>query len=335
MAIATIQAFLVDPSKAGGLPICVGNDVALSGKVFDLLQDIFISNNIRTEFEITFNPNAAGKQQNDFRDSLIFYHAAPSVATATPLAEKLSSVTDQRSGKGLLFLMTGTSGPHQRVVVSRFPAKQAILAEVGKAGLGVEFLDQVFIRNVKTYKSIRLEAVNPAVEFWTGMVTDLQAGGGAENISEYWIKDFLTADFTETPTAGTRRLANALKAAAKKSNATIKTEIAAAVSLASNLFAKKVVSIDDFCKQVGFSKATIDAVVSEVKKSSLASKQFIFSASDFRNVLPYRTVEMNSGAILTAPSGRFEEVFSVRDMGLGVKEYSTEGRIRDERVNAR
>lgn len=96
-----------------------------------------------------------------------------------------------------------------------------------------------------------------------------------------------------------------------------------------------MVSIDDFCKQVGFSKATIDAVVSEVKKSSLASKQFIFSASDFRNVLPYRTVEMDSGAILTAPSGRFEEVFSVRDMGLGVKEYSTEGRIRDERVNAR
>jgi hypothetical protein len=64
--------------------------------------------------------------------------------------------------------------------------------------------------------------------FWSGRAIDQQLNPLSGEPSNYWISDFLLSDFTTTPPAGTRRLAIALRDAARKAPLSIKQELIAA-----------------------------------------------------------------------------------------------------------
>ena len=334
MALKAIHAFLIYAGKGDAKASAIsGSKLAQSGKLFELLRSIYVADPDRRDFEVTFKPTPDGKQQNDCRDDMVAYATNPTLKNGRAIAKRLQSVTDNRSGIGLLFLMNGTHGLKRRLVVSRFPADQAILAQIAKTGLDLEFLDQVFIRRMAAYKALLLEDQNLMTGFWTGIATDRQAGGDAENISRYWITDFLSADFSETPAAGTRRLAEALKKAIKSNpNIDVKKEIASAATLAKNAFSGKQTSIIQFCEHFGFGVSTQQSVIAQLPKASLADKTFKFDAKEFSSKLPYRTIEMENGAILTAPSGKFNQVFQMTKKDGDVVEYSTKGRVSDERI---
>ena len=256
--------------------------------------------------------------------------------TGKAIAERLQNATDNRSGMGLLFVMTGQHGPRFRLVVSRFPANAAIMAEVSEDKLDVAYLEQVFIKRMSAYKAILLEDPNPQSNFWRGMATDRQAGGSPENISNYWIDDFLDADFSDTPQAGTRRLAEALRDAVRINPVmSVKSEIAAAASLAATALAGKSTSVEAFCAHFGLSDDASSTIKAQLSKPGLASKTFVFDAKEFRVKIPFRTVEMESGAILTAPSEKFNKVFEMQEGPDGIVEYRTRGRVADQRMKGR
>lgn len=298
-----------------------------------MLNEIFSGEPSARDFEVTFNADADGKQINQCRTLLVEFQASPTLDGGKKIAERLQEVTDNRSGIGLLFLISGTFGLKERLVVSRFPTDKAILAEVDSEGLDVEFLEQVFIKRLSAYKALMLEHKTPKDGYWSGVATDRQAGGSGENISEYWLRDFLDADFSETPAAGTRRLATTLKAAIRANpNLGVKAEIASASSLASGFFEGKTLSIKEFCDHFGFSKMTKETIKNQLSKSSLFSKTFKFDPSEFKKTAPYRTIELNTGAILTAPNDDFEKVFKSSPAKDGEVEYTTQGRISDQRL---
>jgi len=334
MAIKAIHAYLVHPGKGIATPPAIsGKKLPHSGDLYELLRSIFVANPERRDFEIMFKIPTSGAQQNDCRDEMVAYSSSSSLANGQRIAKRLQLATDSRSGIGLLFLICGNNGLKQRLVVSRFPANEAIRAEIASGGLDLQFLKQVFIRRFHAYKALLLEDANPSAGFWSGMVTDRQAGGTAENISQYWMTDFLSADFSETPAEGTRRLAEALKKAAKLNpNLEVKSEIASAVTLAKSVFTGQTTSINEFCNHFGFSESTKNTIVAQLPKQSLADKTFSFDPSVFKERLPYRTVEIENGAILTAPSADFAEVFQVEEKEDGVVEYSTVGKVADERL---
>lgn len=297
-----------------------------------MLEGIFASDIGPHDFEITFNPLPDGTQANECRSLLLAFQAAPTIETGAPIAVRLQQVTDNRSGTGLLFLLAGNHGLRKRSVISRFPTDQAVLADTSAGGLAVEFLEQVFIKRLSSYKALLVEHEKPNNGYWKGIATDRQAGRSGEHISEYWLKEFLNADFSETPAQGTRRLARALKDAVKSSSSlSVKSEIAHASSLASTAFAGKSLTIGQFCDHFGFSAAAKDIIKSSLPKSSLFGKMFKFDPGEFKNVAPYRTVEMNTGALLTAPNDDFEEIFESHEIG-GQIEYTTRGTVRDQRI---
>ena len=234
LAILKAFAFLIPPGKGatGGGSIS-GKEIAVSsGKLSEMLDGIVSGDSSPRDFDVTFNAAADGSQANECRKLLVKFEAKPTANAGRRIAERLQGVTDNRSGIGLLFLLTGTSGLKKRLVVSRFPTDQAILAEVGAEGLAVEFLEQVFIKRLSSYKAVMLQHKTPKNGFWKGTATDRQAGQSGEHISEYWLKDFLDADFSETGAAGTRRLATALKQALRANpNLKSKAEIAHAIQL--------------------------------------------------------------------------------------------------------
>lgn len=337
MASVKIHAFLVHPGKnVTPMPTLSGKSLPSSGKLYDLLADIFHAQPDQRDFEVTFRPAKDGTQQNDCRDVIVAFQASPTLTRAKTIAERLQSVTDNRSGMGLLFLMSGQHGTRFRILISRFPANQAIMADIDSNGLDVKFLEQVFIKRMTAYKALMIEDPSPATTFWIGTATDRQAGGSPENISSYWLDDFLEADFSETPRAGTRRLAEALKKAVRANPVlSVKAEIAAAVSLAPSVFKNKTTSIDQFCNHFALSTDAQDSIKSQLSKPALSAKTFKFDTKEFKKKVPYRTIEMETGAILTAPSDQFDKVFDVTTKANGLVEYTTRGRVADQRMTGR
>lgn len=337
MTSLKLHTFLVHPGKGiNPLPGLSGTELSGSGKLIDLLTNIFRADPDLRDFEVTFKPADDGTQENICRTLILQYQKAPTLTNAQQIVERLRDVTDRRSGIGLVFIMNGQHGIKNRTVISRFPANEAILAQVDAGGLDVEFLDQVFIRKMSAYKAIMLEDADPSAKYWSGYATDRQAGGAPENISGYWLDEFLAADFSETPKAGTKRLADALKKAVKANpNLSVKTEIASAVSLAPTALKGKMISIDDFCLHFGLSEDAVSSIKGQMRKPSLVSKKFKFDEQEFMKTVPYRSVEMDSGAILTAPSDEFDEVFAVTEESEGKVRISTEGRVSDQRMAKR
>lgn len=336
MSIANAFAFLTPPGKgASGSAAISGKELVIGpDKLSTMLAGIFSSNPSPRDFDITFNRSLAGKPENVCRSLLIAFNAKPDFSSALEIAKRLYSVTDNRSGLGLLFILSGTLALKQRVVVSRFPTDEAILAEVASSGLAVEFLEQVFIKRLSSYKAVMLEHENPGNGFWSGVATDRQAGQSGEHISEYWLKDFLDADFSETPAAGTKRLANALKSAQKSSSSlAVKTQIAHASSLAASTFKGKALSIEGFCDHFGFDEDTRNAIKNQLSKPSLFSKPFKFDTTEFKAIVSYRTIELDTGALLTAPNDDFESIFETEDLPGKKVRYFTEGAVRDQRLS--
>ena len=159
---------------------------------------------------------------------------------------------------------------------------------------------------------------------------DKQTNHGIQAIADYWIVDFLKSDFTTTPATGTKRLALALKKASSNSqDPDVKREVVAAALLAAN-FPKNTMTIKDFCDHFHMSKATRVAVEASVSPA-LFNDKFKFDKDEFIKHISYKQVEMDSGAVLSAPVDKFEQCFEERQRN-GIVTFSTSGNVVDQRL---
>jgi hypothetical protein len=332
MAIEKIHSYMLRPRKGTTEDRDIGGTaVPLEGRLFELLNDIYSSD--ECDIAISFNPAADGTQHNQCRELIVEYLNGPTLARGRRLADRLEKVTDHRSGMGLLFLIAGREGREHKIVLSRFPADSAILAEENERELSVEFLERVFMKSATAYKAATYQDASITHGFWVGRATDKQINARITQISNYWIADFLASDFKTTAAAGTRRLAIALREAAKNStDVGVKSEIAAAVTLARGLAGRRL-SAREFAEHFQLSGAARKALQSEIKSDALADERFQFDVGEFVEHVPYRSVELDNGAVLTADSGEFPVIFQreVIESDRNRVRFSTEGSIVNEK----
>ena len=265
-------------------------------------------------------------------DLILTYLGGPTLARGRHIVERLEAVTTHRSGLGLLFLIVGSEGKDYKVVISRFAAHSAVSAEEDQQNLSVEFLERVFMRSVHAYKAVLYRNPSLITGFWLGRAVDKQINN--QESSNYWIAEFLDSDLRTTTAAGTRRLAVALRDAAKRTaDVGVKSEIAAAVTLATGLRGQRL-SISDFTKHLRLSDAAKRAVSDEVRGVGTLEERFQFDLDEFTRHVAYRTVELDSGGLLTADAMTFDNVFhrDVIDEPEHKVRYSTEGRVISERL---
>jgi len=67
-------------------------------------------------------------------------------------------------------------------------------------------------------------------------------------------------------------------------------------------------------------------------RAELMDERFELSADEFALVAPYRSVELDNGAMLLAETTNFGTVFDVRKVAEGRTRYSTEGQVVSERL---
>ena len=331
MPVTHIHTYLVHPRTAGAAPIG-GADIPLWGDLFDMLRDIYQKSDHQCNIDISFNA-VAGAQQNPSRDLILAYVIDPTIDRGRDLAIKLQGVSDGRSGMGLLFLIKGIEGADHKVVISRFPADNGILAEMEPGGLTVEFLNRVFMKNAFSYKAAVYSGPAMQGAFWLGRAVDRQTNDPVVGLSEYWIKKFLESDYRVTPAAGTRRLALALKEAARTvAGPEDKHALAAVAALAPGLNGVQT-SGDEFLQQFPLSPAAQAAVRAAFKSPAAAAEQFVFMNDEFSQHIAYRSVQLDTGAILTAENTNFDEVFEQGPVDAeGKTTFSTTGAVVQEKL---
>ncbi len=292
MPIEHIQAFLVHPGSGGGARVDInGTPVPLEGPMYALLDGIYQRSVYECDIDITFR-HTEGRQQNACRDIILAHLGGPTIDTARVIAERLRDNTDRRSGLGLLFVILGREGGNHKIVISRFPTDSAIYVDEGAPALTVEFLERVFMKNKASYKAVLYEDRSLQAGFWSGRTVDKQLNNPAGQASDYWISDFLLSEFSATPAHGTRRLAEALKDAVRKSPLEIKQELTAAATLAGNL-AGRPVSITTFGDHFHMSKLAREALIRAAKTPRAAEEEFEFDPREFRNRIAYKSLELD------------------------------------------
>ena len=335
LAIQHIHTYLVHPGKSQPQVASIGGTTVLldGSKLFTLLDSIYSRSDVECDIDISFNHNIAGQQQNPCRDLIVDYLARPNLSRGKRIARRLQEMTDQRSGLGLLFLMAGKAGPKHKIVISRFPTDTAILADEGAHNLTVQFLERVFMKSASSYKAVVYEDSSLQAEFWAGRAVDRQITSRVIELSEYWIFDFLASNFRVTSAAGTRRLAAALRNAAKKSDLDVKREIVAAVTLAGALKGRNT-SISEFEGRFLLSDAAREAINNELRTPGVAEERFRFDFEEFNNQVGHRCLELDNGALMTAPSADFDRVFHQEVLDKKAREVriSTKGKVVGERL---
>ena len=194
------------------------------------------------------------------------------------------------------------------------------------------------MKSATSYKAVAYQDSSLTSGFWLGRAIDKQINSRITEVSNYWIFDFLDSGFQTTPAAGTKRLANALREAARKADdIAVKSEITAAVTLAEGLLRGKKTSIRGFIQQFGLSVPATTAIMGELKAPAAADEMFQFDVEEFKTQVGYRSVQLNNGGMLTAETGEFDKVFhrEIIDEREERVRYSTEGRVIDDKLRLR
>lgn len=324
--ITRIHSYLVHPSKREEKPPVVGGvELPHTGKMFAMLARLVNEARKECDIAIMFRPRTDGTQQNDCRDLLLAHLAKPTVATGRVIALKLQAVTTKRSGLGLMFIITARDQHGLQLLLSRFPAETGVTAQEQGQSLSVQFVEQIFMKNARTYKSVLYEATTIHAGFWGGLAVDRQMAD-IRGSADYWIKEFLDSDLKNTAAAGTKRVAAAIRTAINSADdPEIRQDLVSAAQLMAGRH-NRITSGEKLVQDLGLRDKTAQALRDAFPRPELFSATFKFDAREFDANLLFRSVELNNGAMMIAENTNFEKVFSPKSQGE-LTRFSTEGKI--------
>src|SRR6185312_526275 len=195
-----ILSYLVPAGKGQEEPEKVtGTEVPHAGSLFSMLASVFDHSDVECKVPIRFITD--GTQHNPVRDEIRELLKHPTLAKGRHLAERLRDVSTGKSGLGLFFLMVGHEGAQHKIVLSRFPTDEGILAEQNESSLQIEFVERIFMKSAKSYKAATYSGKSIDAGFWDGLAVDRQISAAQDQVAHYWIREFLISDFKTTSKA--------------------------------------------------------------------------------------------------------------------------------------
>jgi hypothetical protein len=334
MKLKNITCYLVHPMKHEQTKI-VPIETKLkstTSKVYQKIEAIFSDAEEECLSEIIFKPDSDGKQNNAFKDKLKSYALKQNSINGKAIANALQDVTNKQSGLGLFFIAYGEDGTKKKFVLSRFVAEEGISAKASSNKLSLEFVEKFFMKKSTSYKSAMFKGVGDLKGMTGGSAVDKQASGDKDGLARYWTNDFLHCMPKTTPAEGTIRLAKKLQETLKgTSDIAIKEEITSAITLLKNCNGQ-LLSAKEFCRQFKVSEVTKQAIKDTFKHDKLFNEEFNFDSKEFHNLLSFRSIELNTGVLITADSYGFDEKVNVEETANGLVNITTSGKIVDEKL---
>jgi hypothetical protein len=338
MEIINILSFLVSPGKNLENPPSVkGSIIPLNGNLYNMINDIFKKSDNECDIAIHFMPEENGVQNNEVRNNLIAFINDPSVDRGRSLGERLRDHTNKISGMALFFIILGKENNNIKIVLSRFPAGQGIMAEPHEDTLRVDFIERVFMKNSKYYKAALYNDSSLVGGFWKGVSIDKQVNEANHQIARYWIHGFLKSNFETTSKQGTRLFAIAIREAARKASSVREQEQLIALAILSGGLSGQDVTINAISNRYNLSEKTKELLFSQLPYRELISEHFILDEEELSKQLVITSVELDTGAILTAPPDLFDHCF-VRENLAGEQDkvrFIADGIIISETIRGR
>jgi len=338
MQITHIESFLVSPGKnMENPPDVTGIIVPLKGRLYNMLNVVFENSDTECDIPIKFKMSKDGKQINEVRNYMLAFADKPGILTGKALATRLRDYTTQKSGLALLFIILGKddNSDRKKIVLSRFPADEGIVADISSGQLQIDYIERIFMKNKKYHKAAMYKNY-PRGDWWQGLAVDKQIDGKLNELADYWIFDFLSSEFITTTKSGTRRLALAVKGATNRTDEINSKQELIAFSTFSRNQAGRKVSITKLVEDFNPSERTSELITSHYTQD-VNNETFVFDAEEFVQHVAYTSIELDNGGMLTAPQGKFDECFDreIVDDNEGIIRFSTEGRIVDEKIRSR
>ncbi len=334
MQITYIASFLVSPGKnMDNPPNVIGAMLPLLGPLYKMLNLVFEKSDEECDIPIRFVMADDGSQNNAARNIMLAFIEDPTQEKGKVVAERMRDSTTPKSGPALFFIILGKEGKQSKIVLSRFPADQGILAQLKKNTLQVEFIERVFMKNAQSYKAALYRGSSTKGDFWNGAAIDKQAN----ELANYWIYEFLSSDFESTSKAGTKRFATAIREASKKAvNLETKKQLLAFATLVHGI-AGQSASINDMAERFGLSEDSRETIISQLAHPELANDVFVLDIEEFSKSAAYSSIELDNGGILLAPPDQFDSCFhrELLNSDPNHVRFTTEGRIVDERIRGR
>lgn len=340
--IGNIIAFLVPPLKvsvkAGKQIEIVGTEIPLYGRLFNMLEDLFKRSHKECEIPIHFIPEE-GEQYNEIRANLLNYIENRDFTTAEKLALRLAGLTDNTMRECLLFFIYAEDNDNRELVLSRFPAEQGVVTSVTQRQLTVDVAEDIFLRGSHRYKAVLFSGRSLETDFWDALAVDKQVGGTSKVdrlSSDYWIKDFLKADFKLTSKRGSMIIGKAIRqAVAKTASLSIKHQLTSIAPL-TNQLNDQLFSINDLLVRFGISEETKNHLFKEIENPQVIDQKFIFNNTTFQKYLNLKVVFMDNGAIVSGPTESFDKIWEYSETSIQNEiEYKTKGKIIDEKIRTR
>jgi len=302
----------------------------LLGPLYEMLNLVFEKSDKECDIPIRFVMADDGSQNNAVRNIMLAFVEDPVLKKGKVVAERMRDSTTPKSGPALFFIILGKEGTLSKIVLSRFPADQGILAQLKKDTLQVEFIERVFMKNAQSYKAALYRGSSIKGDFWKGAAIDKQAN----ELANYWIYEFLSSDFETTSKSGTQRFAKAMREATRKTtDLEVKKQFLAVANLVQGI-AGQSISINGIADKYGLSEDTKDAMLGQLSYPGLADDVFVLDIEEFSKSAAYSSVEMDNGGILSAPMGQFDDCFhrELLNSDPNHVRFTTEGRIVDEKI---
>jgi len=338
MQITNIASYLVSPGKNLESPPDVkGTMLPLAGRLYSMLNFVYEKSDSECCIPIRFLMGADGSQNNEARNKIIEFIKNPTFENGKILAEGLRECTTQKPGLALFFIILGNDGKSIKIVLSRFPAEEGVLAEAQEDTLRVEFIERIFMKNAKSYKAALYNDESLEGGFWRGSAIDKQLDETNQQIAYYWIHGFLISDFETTSKQGTKTLAVAIRDASKKAtNLEVKQQLIAFTTLSFGLVGQNV-SVSEMIERFYLSEDAKDTLLSQLPYKDLANDHFILDADEFSKHVMFTSVELDNGGILMAAPNLFDQCFHKETLNeqLHITRFTTEGKIIDEIIKGR
>lgn len=338
MKINKIQSFLVEPGKGlDNLPPIHGKDIPLSGKIFDMLSEIFRDAESECDISVSFRMAEDGSQLNEVHSKIVEFSQKPELNIGMQIAERLCSCTTKRSDLGLLFLILGKEKDEIKLLISRFPADRGILVDKSDKGLSLKFIERIFMKNPNYYKAVFYRGRPILSDLWSGFAIDKQVSLSDYEIAQYWIQSFLCSDYRTTSKGGSMRFAKALLEASHSAKYLyIKQELTGLGLLIKGLN-QEVISIDGIIDTYHISTDAKNEIYKHLQNPLSAQSPFVFDFDEFNKHAPYSSVELDNEGLLIAPSSKFSEVFSRNAVQgrEGTFRFTTQGQIIGEQLRGR
>lgn len=303
--------------------------------MFEMLHNLFERAERDCDTSIRFLPDEHGNQTNEVRDLICALLRRNDIRRGNSLAKRLCECTTAKSGLGLLFFLIGRQEGQttsHKLVISRFPADQGILANEVGSGLSIQFVERIFMKNKATYKAALYTGTSLDGGFWRGRAVDKQFKGTIDQgIANYWVNEFLKSDLRTTPAEGTRRFAIALRAANRDAdNLDLKEEIIAISKLARRI--NEALSVNERLMRLHASQPVQKLVRKHLPGGNIADDRFRLDTEEYDRHIKYRSVSLDNGAIITALADEFDQCFSRQEIGSQRVRFATEGKVTDDRL---